>query len=140
MAKRKNRTPEEILQELREKEQKQLAKLASKSLADRTDTAPLVEALTDVRKAITVARRGFSSGPQSFEARIEKHEAWIEKIRNEQLNAESTIADLEAQRDELSCAFDTIAACVAEDPDLDYSVTVQTVLHEDPPQQQMEAN
>jgi chromosome segregation ATPase len=137
MAKRKNRTPQERLEELKQQEAKLKAKLASKSLQDRDDTAPLVDALNEARKGITVARRGFSNGPQSFEARIEKHQAWIEKIEAEMQDADSTILRLEAQRDYLSQELEVIAAAVADDPDADYSQAVQNVLN--PNTQAMEA-
>ena len=40
--------------------------------------------LDDLAKEIREARKGLGKGPQSFGARISKHETWIEKIEAEQ--------------------------------------------------------
>ncbi len=57
--------------------------------------APLMEELDGLRKDIREARKGLGDGPQSFNARVAKHEAWIDKIEAERMAAQATLASAE---------------------------------------------
>ena len=50
----------------------------------------------DLAKNMREAKKLLGDGPQSANARIAKHEAWIEKINDEVYSAEETVASIEA--------------------------------------------
>ena len=86
--KRTQRTPEEIIAETEAK----LERLRLKQAKEVAQSDPEVKALNDERakyqKAVRDAKRVLGNGPQSGQARIAKHKAWIEKIECEMVDAE----------------------------------------------------
>ena len=80
MSERKQRTPDQIIAETEAKLDRLLVKQAKK---------------------IREARKGLGSGPQSFDARIVKHEKWIVKIDEERIIAHSHLSDAEERKAEI---------------------------------------
>ena len=94
--KRTQRTPQEIIAETEAK----LAKLRMKQAKQEAQSNPQVASLMDERNALMKKKREaakiLGSGPQSAEARIAKHEAWIDRISQEQSDAQATMSGAEA--------------------------------------------
>lgn len=88
---KKQRSPSEIIAET----EARLAKLRERQAKAESKNHPEVLALMRDRdahmKELREARKILGQGPQSAQARIEKHEAWIGKIRNEAREAEVVI-------------------------------------------------
>ena len=88
---KKQRSPSEIIAET----EARLAKLRERQAKAESKNRPEVLALMRDRdahmKELREARKILGQGPQSAQARIEKHEAWIEKIRTEAREAEVVI-------------------------------------------------
>jgi len=111
MTKRQQRTPQETIIDLEAKLTRQRLKLVKQQAKADPTLMPLFEDLEDARKDIREARKGLGNGPQSFSARIEKHEAWITKIEDERAKAEETITDAEQRKSEIESQ---IAAAVGD--------------------------
>lgn len=101
MQDRKQRTPDEIIAETQAKLSRLLLKQAKKDAKADPAIAPLIDELDIVKADIREAKKGLGSGPQSFEARITKHEIWIEKIRTEQADALVTLDYSESRKIQL---------------------------------------
>jgi len=86
------RTPAEIIAETEAKLSRLRIKQAKKDASSNPAVAPLLAELEELRKDIREARKGLGDGPQSFNARIAKHEAWIEKIETKRSDAEDVLA------------------------------------------------
>lgn len=88
---KKQRSPSEIIAET----EARLAKLRERQAKAESKNHPEVLALMRDRdahmKELREARKILGQGPQSAQARIEKHESWIGKIRNEAREAEVVI-------------------------------------------------
>ena len=80
MGKREQRTPAEIIAETEAKLSRLRVKAAKKDAESNPQVAALMEELSDVRVTIREAQKGLGDGPQSFNARIHKHNVWIDKI------------------------------------------------------------
>ena len=98
MEKRTQRTPQEIIAETEAK----LARLQMKAAKAEAKTNPAVAALYEqldtVNKDIREAKKGLGSGPQSFDARIEKHQVWIDRIEAQREAAEELLGLAEAKK------------------------------------------
>jgi capsule polysaccharide export protein KpsE/RkpR len=86
------RTPAEIIAETEAKLSRLRIKQAKKDASSNPAVAPLLAELEELRKDIREARKGLGDGPQSFNASIAKHEAWIEKIETKRSDAEDVLA------------------------------------------------
>ena len=99
---RKQRSPQEIIAETEER----LERLRLKQAQLEAQTNPVVAALLDEKndllKDIREAKKLLGRGPQSARARIEKHQAWIVRIEDQQLEAEQTQSIAEQRMDEIS--------------------------------------
>jgi len=91
MQERKQRTPDEIIAETQAKLSRLLVTQAKKDAKSDPAIQPLIAELDAVKADIREAKKGLGSGPQSFEARIEKHEIWIAKIQQEKADALVTL-------------------------------------------------
>ena len=80
MGKREQRPPAEIIAETEAKLSRLRVKAAKKDAESNPQVAALMEELSDVRVTIREAQKGLGDGPQSFNARIHKHNVWIDKI------------------------------------------------------------
>ena len=100
-------------QELIEESEARLAKLREKAALDQAkqspELAPIVEALQENSAAITESQRGLGAGPQSFESRAAKHEAWLEEITAAEDLAELILAQAQERKDYLSSALATMS-------------------------------
>jgi capsule polysaccharide export protein KpsE/RkpR len=101
MSERKQRTPAEIIAETEAKLSRLKVKQAKQDAMSNPAVAPLVEELDALRKDIREAKKGLGDGPQSFNARVAKHDAWIEKIEAERLDAEATLSTAELRKTEI---------------------------------------
>ena len=98
MGERKQRTPAEIIAETEAKLSRLRVKAAKKDALSDPSIAPLVAELDEVRKDIREAKKGLGDGSQSFNARIEKHDAWIMKIEAERTSAEEVLLGAESRK------------------------------------------
>ena len=101
MSERKQRTPAEIIAETEAKLSRLRVKQATKDAMNDPAIAPLVEELELLRKDIREARKGLGDGPQSFNARVNKHKTWITRIESERQTASNVLAGAEDRKMEI---------------------------------------
>ncbi len=101
MSERKQRTPAEIIAETEAKLSRLRVKQAKQDAMSNPAVAPLIEELDALRIEIREARKGLGNGPQSFNARVQKHDAWIEKIEELRILAQGTLTDAEQRKTEI---------------------------------------
>ena len=58
----------------------------------------VVNTLQGIKDQLTEARKGFNSGPQSYDNRIASHEAWVAEIRAQQAANKAMIEVLTDER------------------------------------------
>ena len=85
--KRTQRTPEQIIAETEAKLERLRIKQAKKDAQSNPEVASLLEAKAALQKEIREAKKILGNGPQSAQARIAKHEAWILRINDEEVAA-----------------------------------------------------
>lgn len=116
MSDRKQRTPAEIIAETEAKLARLKVKEAKQKAKSNPAVAPLMEELDALRKDIREARKGLGDGPQSFNARVAKHEAWINKIEVERMAAQDTLASAETRKSEIEAQIaETINGLVSSE-------------------------
>ena len=98
-SKRMQRTPSEIIAETEAKLERLRIKQAKKDAQSNPEVASLLEAKAALQKEIREAKKILGNGPQSAQARIEKHERWIRRITNEEVAANRI---LETNADEIA--------------------------------------
>jgi uncharacterized membrane protein YdfJ with MMPL/SSD domain len=101
MSERKQRTPAEIIAETEAKLSRLRVKAAKQDAMSNPAVAPLVEELDALRIEIREARKGLGDGPQSFNARAAKHDAWIVKIEELRSEAQETLDGAETRKTEI---------------------------------------
>ena len=106
--KRTQRTPQEIIAETEAKLVRLQERAAKAEAKSNPAVAHLNEQLETVNKDIREARKGLGDGPQSFNARIEKHEAWILKIQGEAEDAHELLGLSEAAKVALTSEISTV--------------------------------
>ena len=115
MEKRKQRTPQEIIAETEAKLARLQVKAAKQEAKTNPAVADLQEQLDTVNKDIREAQKGLGSGPQSFDARIEKHQVWIDKIEGQRLDAEELLGLAEAQKQAVMNEIQTVISSLVQD-------------------------
>jgi methyl coenzyme M reductase subunit C-like uncharacterized protein (methanogenesis marker protein 7) len=102
--KRAQRTPAEIIAETEAKLERLRMKEAKQAAQNHPALASLIVEKTDVQKEIREAKKILGNGPQSADARMAKHYAWLDKIEGQKQDAfailreaESRLADLDDQ-------------------------------------------
>ena len=115
MEKRKQRTPQEIIAETEAKLARLQVKAAKQEAKTNPAVADLQEQLDTVNKDIREAQKGLGSGPQSFDARIEKHQVWIDKIEGQRLDAEELLGLAEAQKAAIMNEIQTVISGLVQD-------------------------
>jgi methyl coenzyme M reductase subunit C-like uncharacterized protein (methanogenesis marker protein 7) len=102
--KRPQRTPAEIIAETEAKLERLRTKEAKQAAQSHPALASLIVEKTDVQKEIREAKKILGNGPQSADARMAKHYAWLDKIEGQKQDAfailreaESRLADLDDQ-------------------------------------------
>jgi len=98
---RKQRTPAEIIAETEARLSKLRVKQAKQNAKSNPEVALLIEELDALRKDIREAKKNLGDGPQSLNARIDKHNAWIEKIENEREASEDLLHSAEDRKTEI---------------------------------------
>ena len=98
---RKQRTPAEIIAETEAKLSRLRVRQAKQDAKSDPAVAPLVAELDDLRKDIREAKKNLGDGPQSLNARVAKHEAWIDKIENERTASEDLLQNAEARKEQI---------------------------------------
>ena len=94
--KRTQRTPSEIIAETEARLERLRLRQAKAEAQDNPAVASLMDAKADLAKEVREAKKLLGDGPQSANARIEKHEVWIEKINAEVVSAQDVLTEAEA--------------------------------------------
>ena len=109
-------------QELIEESEARLAKLREKAALDQAkqspELAPIVEAIQENTAAITESQRGLGAGPQSFESRAAKHEAWLEEINAAEDLAELILAQAQERKEYLSSSLASLSQSILDGNDV----------------------
>ena len=98
MSKRQQRTPQEIIAETEARLERLRLREAQASAKSDPTLAPLLKHVDDLNKDIREAKKLLGDGPQSGNARIAKHQAWIDKISLEMTDAEDALEFAEANK------------------------------------------
>jgi hypothetical protein len=110
--KRSQRTPAEIIAETEAK----LERLRMKEAKQEAQANPAVSALLDrkaeIQKDIREAKKILGSGPQSAQARLDKHYAWIDKIQRAIGEAEATLSASQRRIEEIDAQIQAEVASV----------------------------
>jgi len=117
MSERKQRTPAEIIAETEAKLSRLRVKQAKQDAMSNPAVAPLLEELDALRKDIREAKKGLGDGPQSFNARVEKHNVWIAKIEGERFEAEATLSSAEQRKSEIESEIASVVNGIVETSD-----------------------
>jgi cell fate (sporulation/competence/biofilm development) regulator YlbF (YheA/YmcA/DUF963 family) len=96
-SKRKQRTPEEIIAETEARLERLRVRQAKAEAQSNPAVASLMNAKADLMKEVREAKKLLGDGPQSANARIAKHEAWIDKINASVIEAESDLFEAESK-------------------------------------------
>ena len=121
--KRTRRTPDQLIAETEARLAKLQAKQAESEAKSNPLLAPLLAEIKEVEKAELMARKGFSKGPQNFEARIDKAEARIVSITEQAQDAEQVIATAKDRKAELRATLASLTQAIAKGEE----VTEETV-------------
>ena len=113
--KRTRRTPEQIVADMEAELQAARARAAKAQAADSPETAEIREKLDGLKKDIRDAKRGLGNGPQSFDARRTKHLKWIDKIDEEQRQAEAILDRAETEKEALEAQLAEIVSTLVAD-------------------------
>ena len=101
MTDRTQRTPAEIIAETEAKLERLKVKQAKQEAKSNPAVAPLMAELDGLRKDIREAKKGLGDGPQSFNARADKHLVWLDKIEAEREATQDTLASAETRKSEI---------------------------------------
>ena len=115
MEKRKQRTPQEIIAETEAKLARLQVRAAKQEAKSNPAVADLQERLDTINKDIREAQKGLGSGPQSFDARIEKHQVWIDKIELQRLEAQELLESSEADKASVMAEIQTVISALVRD-------------------------
>jgi len=114
MEKRTQRTPQEIIAETEAKLARLQLKAAKAEAKTNPAVADLYEQLDTINKDIREAQKGLGSGPQSFDARVEKHQFWIDKIEMGRIEAESLLESAELEKMSVMSEIQTVISGLVE--------------------------
>ena len=101
MNERTQRTPQELIAEQEARLERLRLKQAKTEAKNSPEVSALLEEKTLVQKDIREAKKLLGEGPQSAQARIEKHEAWIYKISQSAVEARELLESSEERMDEI---------------------------------------
>ena len=122
-SKRTRRTPEQLIADAQSRLDKLQAKAAESEAATNPLLAPLLAEIKEVEKVELMARKGFSKGPQNFEARIAKAQARIVKVQGQMDEAEEVISTAKERKAELRATLAQFTRSIANGDE----VTEETV-------------
>lgn len=98
---RTQRTPAEIIAETEARLERLRMKEAKVQAKANPAVSALMEERDEVQKDLREAKKLLGSGPQSAEARIAKHEAWIMRITEQVDEAEDALSSTEQRLSEI---------------------------------------
>jgi capsule polysaccharide export protein KpsE/RkpR len=98
---RTQRTPAEIIAETEARLERLRLKEAKAQAKANPTVSALMEERDEVQKDLREAKKLLGSGPQSAEARIAKHEAWIMRITQQVDEAEDALSSTEQRLSEI---------------------------------------
>ena len=118
MEKRTQRSPQELIAEQEAKLERMRMRQARQEAKTNPALSPLMEEKAELAKVIREAKKLLGNGPQSADARIEKHQAWIDKIEREREDAmlilDSASSRLEQLDEEISETLSTLVDSTKE--------------------------
>ena len=114
--KRTQRTPSEIIAETEARLERLRLRQAKAEAQNNPAVASLMDVKADLTKDVREAKKLLGDGPQSANARIAKHEAWISKINDEVFAAESVLTEAEASLESLNAEINTKITALAATP------------------------
>ena len=95
--KRTQRTPQEIIAETEARLERLRLRAAKSEAKSNPAIASLMDSKDELMKTIRESKKLLGDGPQSAQARILKHEIWIERIQDEVLLAETDLFTAESK-------------------------------------------
>jgi hypothetical protein len=101
MEKRTQRSPEELIVEQEQKLERMRMRQARKDAMSNPGLNPLIEEKTALAKEIREAKKLLGNGPQSANARIEKHQIWIYKIEKDREDAEMILESAQSRLEQI---------------------------------------
>ena len=116
MEKRNQRSPQELIAEQEAKLERMRLRQAQAEAKSNPALSPLMEEKADLAKEIREAKKLLGSGPQSAEARIEKHQIWIEKIQGEAQDAAIILESAESRLEQINAEIATKISTLVETP------------------------
>ena len=125
MEKRKQRTPQELIAEQQAKLERMQLRQAQASAQSNPALSPLMDEKADLTKEIREAKKLLGDGPQGANARIEKHEAWIEKITAEADDAEIILASAESRLADLNGEITQAIQTVLSTPESEKEIAAE---------------
>ena len=118
MEKRTQRSPQELIAEQEAKLERMRMRQARQEAKTNPALSPLMEEKAELAKVIREAKKLLGTGPQSADVRIEKHQAWIDKIEREREDAmlilDSASSRLEQLDEEISETLSTLVDSTKE--------------------------
>ena len=112
MEKRKQRTPQELIAETEAKLERMRLREAQTLAKDDPALSPLMEEKADLAKLIRESKKLLGNGPQSAIVRVQKHEAWINKIQGEVDDAQLILDSAESRLTELNSEIATAISAI----------------------------
>jgi len=116
--KRSQRTPAEIIAETEAKLERLRMKEAKQQAQANPAVSALLECKAEIQKDIREAKKILGSGPQSAQARLEKHYAWIDKIQASIGEAEATLSASQCRIEEIDAQIQAEVASVVASKEL----------------------
>jgi len=116
MEKRKQRSPQELIAEQQAKLERMQVRQAQSDAKSNPALSPLMDEKADLAKEIREAKKLLGDGPQSANARIEKHEAWIVKIQAEADDAEIILSSVESRLEQINTEIATLISEIVKAP------------------------
>jgi len=116
MEKRTQRSPQELIAEQTAKLERMQLRQAQADAKSNPALSPLMDEKAELTKDIREAKKLLGDGPQSANARIEKHEAWITKIEAERFAAEDVLTEAESSLESLNAEINTKITALAATP------------------------
>ena len=123
---RTRRTPQQLIEEQESRLEKLKEKAALDAAKQSPELAQIVEAIQKETKAIQEAQRVLGNGPQSFDARIKKHDAWTYELEAAKSLSSVILSSSTERRAYLSDALSSLSENLTEGADV--SVEVLEVL------------
>ena len=116
--KRSQRTPAEIIAETEAKLERLRMKEAKQQAQSNPAVSALLERKAEIQKDIREAKKVLGSGPQSAQARLEKHHAWIYKIQASIGEAEATLSASQRRIEEIDAQIQAEVASIVASKEL----------------------